>query len=128
MSRSRSPTKVRDHKKGVSTLKFIIEEKLPAKTMPPFRRIPYYNVCALILSFYGYRRDVKELLKNLNCNSRKYFLSHKEILRAFVPVYVKPPPINFEKVMVFGGVSQSNQKWGCNVEWYPPGLDTKVYL
>ena len=79
--------------------------------MPPFHsKLPFYNVGALILSYYGYRKKVKNLLKRMNRNSRKYFLSHKEILRAFVVAYVPPYRVHFEKVMVFGEVFKSNQK------------------
>ena len=125
---SRSPTKPADHKNAVSNLKFIIEESLPKKTMPPFHRLPFYNVGAIILSYFGFRKKVKNLLKHLNRNSRKYFLSHKDILRAFVVAYVPPYRVSFEKVMVFGGIYKTNQRWGCNKDWYPDQIETSIRM
>ena len=74
--------------------------------MPPFHsKLTSYNVCALILSYFGYREKIKNILRFMNRNSREYFLSHKETLRAFIMPYVPPHRAYFEKVMVFGEVT-----------------------
>ena len=85
-------------------MKFIIEENLPAKAKPPLTKLPYFNVAALILSYYGYSDKAKRLLKRLNRNSRKYFLSHKEILRAFLVTWKPKAAIDFDKNLIFGHI------------------------
>ena len=78
-SRSLSPLK----KLAGRRLQLNIDANLPAKPRPPLRLLPAFNVTAIILSYYGYNDKSKRLLRRLSKNSRKYFITHKEILKEF---------------------------------------------
>ena len=106
---------------AMSNLKFIIEENLEAKVRPPFPKLPIFNVAATILSYYGYNDKVRRLLKGVSRNTRKYFLCHKEILKAFIKVWKPKAAIDFG-TLSFGRINQANVnvQWGCNKDWKPP--------
>lgn len=108
-------------KNALSNLKFIIEENLPVRVQPPLPKLPAFNVAALILSYYGYNDKVKRLLKRLNRNSRKYFISHKEILKAFLSTWKPRVAVDYTKNMAFGSINEANRnaQWGCNKEYQP---------
>ena len=55
------------------------------KNLQPFPRLPSFLPAAIILSFYGTRDSVKELLMRLNHRSRAYFKKHKTNIAAFAP-------------------------------------------
>ena len=54
------------------------------KVKPPFPNLAAFNITAIILSFFGYDYEVKELMKTMCKNTRAYYLGHKDILKGFV--------------------------------------------
>ena len=54
------------------------------KCIPPLKTLPSYISNSIVLSYFGYADEVKDLLALLSCNSRLYLKSHETILDGFV--------------------------------------------
>ena len=54
------------------------------KSRQPFPALPTFPAAAGILQFYGFKHEVKELLRLLSHTTRTYFVNHHQILRAFL--------------------------------------------
>ena len=78
------------------------------KTKPPFTNLHSFHVAAFILSYYGYHVEIINLLQYLSTNSRNYFRSHKEFIKAFITTWVYTPTI--DGMVEFGS---PDVKWSC---------------
>ena len=68
------------------------------KVIPPFPRLPVFNVAALILSYINFNDEVISLLNTLSKNAYVYGKSHQDILKSFLVQY-KP---KITRVLSFG--------------------------
>ena len=50
---------------------------------PPLPKMPSFIATAVIFSFLGHQDYIKELNRRLSHKSRRYYLSHKEIINGF---------------------------------------------
>ena len=70
---------------------FTKEKKTSVK--PPFPNLEIFNVSAVILGWYGFDDEVKDLLWQLSPKTRQYFFGHRNILSGFVIAW-KPDVTN----------------------------------
>ena len=75
------------------------------KSKQPFPALPTFIVAANILQFAGYKHEVKELLRLLCHTTRRYFINHQQILKAFL---VSLPELR--KLPFFGQVEYFDPK------------------
>ena len=54
------------------------------KVRPPFPNLAIFNVTAVVLAFFGYEDEARDLLWGLSPQTRKYFAGHREILSSFL--------------------------------------------
>ena len=64
-----------------------IDENLRHKQ--PFKSLQAYVAVATVLSYFGWKDEVYQLLQKLNKTSRAYFAEHRPILGGFLkPLYI----------------------------------------
>ena len=56
------------------------EQAINAKAKPPFPKLSAFSVAAMVLSLLGYSDEVSAILKQLSTHTRKYSVSHRDIL------------------------------------------------
>ena len=60
---------------------------------PPLPKMPSFIATAIIFSFLGHQDYIKELVRRLSHTSRRYYLSHKEIINGFVTEWTETPEV-----------------------------------
>ena len=97
------------------------------KIRPPFPELPIFNVNAVILTFFGFKHQVKELLLYLSHSTLIYFKKHGKILDGFLLTW--SPKVYGELVFKTSIDCECNNafpEWPADLRQYPNNKRVKL--